>query len=140
MAESPVHPGMTVYEVVARWPATRFIFERYGIPTEVIPVPAWETVEQAAAASGHWAADQLLSELNQVAGDDANIQANTPLSHVVATYPATQASFERYGIPCHVDCTTRWETIEQAAAAHGHWADSSLLDELNAPNILKISH
>lgn len=48
------------------------------------------------------------------------------------TYPATRAIFERYNIPCQADRIATWETIEQAAAARGHWATDALLDELSA--------
>ena len=129
---SPVRPQVTVQETVDRWPATRAVFERYGIPTQTAPSPAWETIEQAAAAQGHWSADQLLGELNRAAGGQADIQAETSIVEVVMTYPATRAIFERYNIPCQADRIALWETIEQAAAARGHWATDALLDELSA--------
>jgi hypothetical protein len=124
---------MTVQETVDRWPATRAVFERYGIPTQTAPSPAWETIEQAAVAQGHWSADQLLGELNRAAGGQADIQAETSVVEVVMTYPATRAIFERHNIPCQADRIALWETIEQAAAARGHWVTDALLDELNAP-------
>lgn len=130
--KSAVHPETTVREAVARWPATRSVFERYGIPIEIASCPAWETIEQAAAAQGHWAAEQLIGELNQVVGRKAGIQPNAPVIEVVAAYPATQVVFERFGIPCQAGRVASWETIEQAAAAQGHWAIDGLLDELNA--------
>ena len=67
----------------------------------------------------------------------ANLQLDMPVAEVVVAYPATRAVFKCYGIPCQVDRITPWETIEQAAAARGHWAADSLLDELNAPGTLK---
>jgi hypothetical protein len=123
---------MTVQETVDRWAATRAVFERYGIPTQTIPSPAWETTEQAAAAQGHWSADQLLGELNQATGGQPDIQPETPIVEIVTTYPATRTIFVRYGIPYYVDRIAPWETIEQAAAARGHWAADSLLDDLDA--------
>lgn len=129
---SSIRPEMTVQEVVDRWPATRAVFERYGIPTQTAPFPVWETIEQAAVAQGHWSADQLLGELNQATGRQADIQSETPILEVVTTYPATRAIFERYGILCQIDRIAPWETIDQAAAARGHWAADALLDELNA--------
>lgn len=131
MIEPLVRAEMTVQEVIERWPATRAVFRRYGIPTEMASSPSWETIEQAAAANGHWAADRLVGELNWAAGGRANIQADTAVVQVAAAYPATQAVFERYGIPCQSNRTPLWETIEQAAAARGHRADDSLLNELN---------
>lgn len=128
---SSIRPEMTVQEAVARWPATRAVFERYGIPTQTAPSPAWETIEQAAAVQGHWAADQLLGKLIQAVGRQADIQPEMPFVEVVTTYPATRAIFERYGIPYQFDRIASWETIEQAAAARGHWATDALLDELN---------
>jgi hypothetical protein len=127
-----IHVEMTVLEVVERWPATRAVFQRCGIPTQATNCPAWETVEQAAAAHGHRAADRLLAELKEAAGPGAGIQADTPVIQTVTIHPATQSVFERYDIPCQVDRVTVWETIEQAAAARGHWAADALLDELNA--------
>ena len=129
---SSIRPEMTVQEAVDRLPATRAVFERYGIPTETASSPVWETIEQAAAAQGHWSADQLLGELNQTADRQADIQLETPIVEIVRTYPATRAIFERYGIPCQVDRIAPWETVEQAAAARGHWTADTLLDELNA--------
>jgi hypothetical protein len=122
---------MTVQEVVNRWPATCAVFERYGIPTKTAPSPVWETVEQAAAAQGHWSADQLLGELNLATGGQADIQTETPIVEIVTNFPATRTIFVRYGISYYADRIAAWETIEQAAAARGHWAADSLLDELN---------
>jgi hypothetical protein len=84
------------------------------------------------AAHGYWAADQLVGELDQTTGGKAKIQAGTPVIEVVMTYPATQAIFERYGILYQADRVAPWETVEQAAAARGHWAADLLLAELNA--------
>jgi hypothetical protein len=130
--QSPIRLEMTVQEVVKRWPATRPVFRRYGIPTETAACPNWETIEQAAAAQGHWAADQLIGELNQAAGVCADIQPDAPIVEVVRACPATRAIFERYGIFWQADRIAPWESIEQAAAARGHWAADSLLEELNA--------
>ncbi len=130
--KSAVHPETTAREAIARWPATRFVFERYGIPIEIASCPTWETIEQAAATQSHWAAEQLIGELNRVVGGKAGIQPNAPVIEVVAAYPASQAVFERFGIPCQADRVAFWETIEQAAAAQGHWAIDALLDELNS--------
>jgi hypothetical protein len=88
MMRSSIHPEMTVQETVARWPATRVVFERYGIPTQTIPSPVWETIEQAASVQGHWAADKLLGELNQTIGRHADIQPEMPVVEVVTIYPA----------------------------------------------------
>jgi hypothetical protein len=123
---------MTVQETVDGWPATRAVFERYGIPTQTTHSPGWETIEQASAAQGHWSADQLLSELNRAVGRQADFKAETPIVEVVKTHPATHAIFARYNIPSQADRIALWETIEQAAAARGHWASDGLLDELNA--------
>jgi iron-sulfur cluster repair protein YtfE (RIC family) len=123
---------MTVREVVQRCPAGQAIFRRYGIPTQITSCPGWETVEQAAAAHGCWAADQLLPELDRMAGDKTIIHAHTSVVEIVATHPAARTTFERYGIPYQPGRIAHWETIEQAAAARGHWVTDSLLDELNA--------
>jgi hypothetical protein len=131
MIDPLVRAEMTIQEVIERWPTTRTVFRRYGIPTEVASSPSWETIEQAAVANGHWAADRLVGELNLVAGEEADIQADTSVVQVATAYPATQAVFEGYGIPCQADHVAPWETIEQAAAARGHWVADSLLNELN---------
>lgn len=131
MRSSIIHPEMTVQETVARWPATRVVFERYGIPTQTTPSPVWETIEQAASVQGHWAADKLLGELNQTIGRHADIQPEMPIVEVVTAYPSTRTVFRRYGIPCQLDRIAHWETIEQAAAARGCWATDALLGELN---------
>jgi hypothetical protein len=129
---SPVRPQMTVQETVDRWPATRAVFERYGIPTQSTSSPGWETIYKASAAKGHWAADQLLGELDQATGGQADIQAESPIVEAVMTSPATVAIFKRYDILCQPDRIGLWETIEQAAAARGHWATDALLEELAA--------
>jgi hypothetical protein len=128
----PVRLQMTVREAVDRLPSTRAVFERYGIPTQSNPSSGWETIEQASAAQGHWAADQLLGELDQATGGRVDIQAETPVVEAVTAYPATRAIFERYHIPCQANRIALWENIEQAAAARGHWAADALLDELGA--------
>ena len=48
------------------YPTTRAVFERYDIPCPVDRITLWETIEQAAAARGYWAADALLDELSAV--------------------------------------------------------------------------
>ncbi len=132
LVDSAIHPDMTVLEIVERWPAARAVFQRYGIPTGTDPCPYWETIEQAAAVRGHWASDQLLGELNQAAGGEAGLRPDTSLVDVAATYPAARAILERYGIPCQADRVAPWESVEQAAAARGHWAADTLLEELKA--------
>ena len=132
MMRSSIRPEMSVQQVVDRWPTTRAVFERYGIPTQTASCPIWETIEQAAAAQCLWSADQLVGELNQAAGRQADIQPETSIVEVVTTYPATRAILDRYGIPFQIDRIAPWETIEQAAAARGHWVTDALLDELNA--------
>jgi len=132
MMNISIHAEMTVKETLDRCPATRAVFGRYGIPTQSVPSPLWETIEQAVAAQGHWPADQLLAELTQATGGQADIQPETSIVATVTTYRATRAIFERYGIPCQIDRIVPWETIEQAAAARGHWVADALLDELNA--------
>jgi hypothetical protein len=111
---------------------TRAVFGRFGIPVQTSRRPGWESVEQAAAAHGYWAADWLLAELNQIAGREPDIEAHMPVFEVVTTHPATQAIFERHGILCKADRIAPWETIQQAAAARGHWAADSLLKALNS--------
>jgi predicted TIM-barrel fold metal-dependent hydrolase len=52
------------------WPATRAVFERWGIAWDDAPVPFWEPVMQAAAARGLGpdAVDRLVAELREAAG------------------------------------------------------------------------
>jgi hypothetical protein len=126
-----IHAGMTVLEVAQRWPTTRAVFGRFGIPVQTSRRSGWESIEQAAAAHGYWTADQLLAELNQIAGGETDIEAHMPVLEVVTTRPATQAIFERHGILCQADRIAPWETLGQAAAARGHWAAGSLLEALN---------
>jgi hypothetical protein len=123
---------MTVLEVVERWPATRATFARFGIPVQTSRLLGWESIEQAAAVQGYWAADQLLVELNQIAEGEPNIEAHTTVLEVATIHPVTQAIFERHGILCQADRIAPWETVEQAAAARGHWAADSLLEALNS--------
>ncbi len=66
MMRSSIRPEVNVQGVIDRWPTTRAVFERYGIPTQTVSCPIWETIEQSAAARGHWATDALLDELNAV--------------------------------------------------------------------------
>jgi hypothetical protein len=49
------------------WPATRAVFDKYGISWEDSPVPYWEPIAQAAAAHGWgpWDQRRLLDELNE---------------------------------------------------------------------------
>ena len=69
--EEGVKPGlmMAVSLVAATWPATREVFERYGIPWKDSPVPYWEPVAQAAAARGLSPSQRqrLLAELIEAA-------------------------------------------------------------------------
>lgn len=67
--EGGIRPSMAVSLVAERWPATRQVFERYGIPWQDSPVPFWEPIAQAAAARGYGPTDQqrLLDELNLAA-------------------------------------------------------------------------
>jgi uncharacterized protein len=56
------------------------------------------------------------------------------ISAVAAQWPATQAVFEKYGLPWHDSPVSYWEPIAQSAAAHG-WTPSQqqrLLAELRA--------
>lgn len=61
---------MSVSLVASAWPATRAVFEQYGIPWNDSPVPTWEPVLQAAAAHGLSPQGQqmLLGELVEAAG------------------------------------------------------------------------
>jgi uncharacterized protein len=61
---------MAVSLVAAAWPATRAVFEKYGIPWEDSPVPYWEPVLQAAAAHGLGPKERecLMGELVEAAG------------------------------------------------------------------------
>jgi len=57
---------MAVSLVAEAWPETQPIFEKFGIPWQDNPVPAWEPIVQAAAAHG-WGPQRqqrLLDELN----------------------------------------------------------------------------
>jgi uncharacterized protein len=71
--EAVPSPMMAVSLVAAAWPATRVVFEKYGIPWEDSPVPYWEPVVQAAAARGMGPAerDRLMAELIEARGDQA---------------------------------------------------------------------
>jgi predicted TIM-barrel fold metal-dependent hydrolase len=61
---------MAVSEVADSWPATRTVFDRYGIPWKDSPVPSWEPIVQAAAVRGYGPAAQqrLVDELNAAVG------------------------------------------------------------------------
>jgi hypothetical protein len=57
---------MAVSLVATTWPETQAIFEKFNIPWQDTPVPAWEPIIQAAAARGWSSLDQqrLLKVLN----------------------------------------------------------------------------
>lgn len=59
--------AMAIRAVAEAWPETRPIFDRYGIPWKDTPVPHWEPIAQAVAASGGGPKVQrrLLEELNE---------------------------------------------------------------------------
>ncbi len=61
---------MSTALVAEAWPATRAVFERYGIPWHDSPVPFWEPISQAAAARGLGPAAlaRLVAELNEATG------------------------------------------------------------------------
>ena len=61
-----IQAGMPLRAVVSRFPETRDVFARYGIPWSDNPVPSWEPIEQAACARGFAAAklQRLLDDLN----------------------------------------------------------------------------
>jgi predicted TIM-barrel fold metal-dependent hydrolase len=65
-----VHELMAVRAVAEAWPATRPVFEYYGIAWRDTPVPYWEPIIQAAAALGIGPAlqQQLLDDLNAAIG------------------------------------------------------------------------
>lgn len=130
--KAAIRSDMGVRQVVERWPATRTVFDSYGIPTEMVSYSGWETIESAAAARGHWSADRLMNELVQAAGGQAEVRPDTTLIELVRTYPAAAAILERYAIPLPADGVAPWESIEQAAAVRGLWAVDGLLDALNA--------
>jgi hypothetical protein len=130
--KTAIRPDMGVRQVVERWPATRLVFQSYGISTETGAYSGWETIESAAAARGHWPADRLMNELVQVTGDQAEVRPDTPLIELVRTYPAAGVILERYAIPLPAEGVAPWESIEQAAAVRGLWAVDGLLGALNA--------
>jgi hypothetical protein len=127
-----IRPDMCVRQVIERWPATREVFQSYGIPTETTAYPAWETIEGSAAAHGYWAAERLMDELIQAAGGRAEIRPETSLVELVRAYRPTAAVLERYGIRPPAESVAPWESIEQAAAVRGQWAVDGLVDDLNA--------
>jgi hypothetical protein len=59
---------MAVKLVAATWPETQAVFEKFNIPWQDSPVPAWEPISQAAAARGWGPLDQqrLLETLNEI--------------------------------------------------------------------------
>jgi hypothetical protein len=61
----------------------------------------------------------------------AFIHLEMTVQEVIEHWPATRAVFERHGIPTQTAPVPVWETIEAAAAAHGHWATDQLIGELN---------
>jgi uncharacterized protein len=69
-AAHAIHELMAVRAVAGAWPATRPIFEHYGITWRDAPVPYWEPILQAAAASGMGPAQmqRLLDDLNAAIG------------------------------------------------------------------------
>jgi predicted TIM-barrel fold metal-dependent hydrolase len=68
--ELPIEPFMSVAEVARRYPRTREVFERFGIPHTDVTVPVWEPIVQSAAARGLGRAAQaaLLDALNDALG------------------------------------------------------------------------
>jgi hypothetical protein len=61
---------MAVAVIAERWPDTRRVFERHGIPWLDSPAPEWEPVRQAAAARGLGPAElmRLMAELREAIG------------------------------------------------------------------------
>lgn len=68
--ELPLDPFASVRLVAERHPATRPVFERYGIPYLDSPVPVGEPIIQSATARGVPLAnlDGLLEELQRAVG------------------------------------------------------------------------
>jgi len=68
--ELPLDPFASVSLVARRHPATKPVFERYGIPHTNSPVPVWEPIVQSAAARGIPSARQaeLIDDLNAAIG------------------------------------------------------------------------
>jgi hypothetical protein len=130
--KTAIRPDMCVRQVVERWPATRVVFQSYGIPTETAAYSGWETLEGVAAAHGRWPADRLIAELIQAVGGRGKVRPDTPLIELVQSCPAAIAVLERYAIPLPAESVAPWESIEQAAAVRGLWAVDGLLDALNA--------
>ncbi|MCX7668461.1 MAG: amidohydrolase family protein, partial [Anaerolineae bacterium] len=92
------------------------------LPTaEVAPLPPRRPGRQA-----------VITEIEPQAG--MTIGPLMAVSAVAQAWPATQAVFERYGIPWRDSPVPDWEPIAQAAAARGlgPTARQRLLDELNA--------
>lgn len=69
--ELPLDPFTSVRRVADRHPATRPVFERYGIPFIDSPVPIWEPIIQSATARGVSLArvEGLLEELQRAIGE-----------------------------------------------------------------------
>ncbi|GAA2221677.1 amidohydrolase family protein [Herbiconiux moechotypicola] len=68
--ELPIDPFASVALVASRYPATKPVFERYGIPHTDSAVPVWEPIVQSAAARNIPAARQaeLIDDLNDALG------------------------------------------------------------------------
>lgn len=68
--ELPLDPFASVRLVAERYPATRPVFERYGIPYVDSPVPVWEPIIQSAAARRVplTRLDGLMEELQRAVG------------------------------------------------------------------------
>jgi len=68
----PLDPFASVRLVAERYPATRPVFERYGIPYLNSPVPVWEPIIQSAAARNIplAALDGLMEELDRAIGSE----------------------------------------------------------------------
>jgi predicted TIM-barrel fold metal-dependent hydrolase len=68
--ELPIEPFMSVAEVARRYPRTKAVFERFGIPHTDVTVPVWEPIVQAAAARGLGtiAQAELIDALNDALG------------------------------------------------------------------------
>jgi len=116
--------------------------EALGLPTEVYEdimgrnaarllglAPADEAVPASARRP---ARNAVITEIEPEPG--MTISGLMAVSAVAQAWPATQAVFERYGIPWRDSPVPYWEPIVQAAAARGlgPTAQRKLLDDLNA--------
>jgi hypothetical protein len=88
---------------------------------EAVPAPARRPARNA-----------VITEIEPEPG--MTISGLMAVSAVAQAWPATQAVFERYGIPWRDSPVPYWEPIVQAAAARGlgPTAQRKLLDDLNA--------